>query len=87
MVSRDVVVEQLACLRSTGCAAMAVGIGVPQGSEEVAKVVVVAKQSGTLEHVEEGLLHEILGVVPRPAQCPRRPIQPVDVIPETVQLE
>jgi hypothetical protein len=42
---------------------VAIGVRVSQRPEEVADLVVVAKQPGALEHVDERLLHEVLGIV------------------------
>ena len=60
--------------------------GAPRGQErvaqhphEVGELVVAAQQTRAREHAREGLLNEVLGVVGRAAQGPRRPVEAVDV--------
>ena len=66
---------------------MAADEGVAQDPQQVAEIVVVAQEARLGQHLGERLLHEILGVLPRSAQRPRRPIEPVDVVPERGWIE
>ena len=52
---------------------------VAQHPHQVGELVVAAQHARPREHAGEGLLHEVLGVVRRAAQRPRRAVQTVDM--------
>ncbi len=79
--------EQLPVARARGRAPVAAVVGVSQGPQQVADLVAVAQPPRSLEHVQEGLLDEVLGVVSGSAQGPGRPEQLIDVARERIRFE
>jgi len=60
---------------------------VAQDAQQVPEIVVVAQQARLGEHARERVLDEVLGVLARAAQRPRRPVQTVDVIAEAGRIQ
>ena len=61
--------------------------GVAQRTQEVAEVVLVAKQARAGEQARVGLLDEILGILARAAERPGGPVEPVEVVSEPGGVE
>jgi len=55
--------------------------------EEIAEVVLVAKQPGTSEHPRVRVLHKVLGVLAGARERPSGPIEPVEVISKPRGIE
>jgi hypothetical protein len=60
---------------------------VPQRAQEVAEVVFAAQEAWFREHARIRLLDEILGVLARAAERPRRTVEPVDVVARVLEIE
>jgi hypothetical protein len=60
---------------------------VAQRPQEIAELVAPADEPGTFEHLGEGLLNEVLGVVARSTQRAGRAVQPVDVVSQMFGVE
>src|SRR3954447_11636289 len=60
---------------------------VAEHAQQVAEVVVAAQAPALAQHLLVCLLHEVLRVLTRPGQCPRRAEQAVEVISEVRGVE
>ncbi len=62
--------------------------GVAQRTQEVAQVVLVMEEARSRKDPRIRLLDEVLGLLPRAAQRPGRPVEPIEMISElgTVEL-
>ena len=47
----------------------------------------MAEQARAGEHARVGFLDEVLGVLPRAAECPGGPVEPVEVVSEPGGIE
>src|SRR5262249_52308338 len=61
--------------------------GVAQGAEQVPEIVLVAKQAWPREYPYVCLLDEVFCVLPRPAQRPGSPIEPVEMVSQLGGIE
>ncbi len=64
-----------------------VEVGRVQRAVEVRDVVLAPHEPRPAQDLRVGLLHEILGVLARTAQRPRRAEEPVDVVAEGLRIE
>ena len=60
---------------------------VAEDAEQVAEVVLVAKEPRPRKHARVRLLDEVLGILARAAERPRGPVEPVEVIAEPSRIE
>ena len=60
---------------------------VVQRAQQIGEIALAAQHTRAREHARVGLLHEVVGVVARAAQCPGRPVQAVEVVAESRRVQ
>jgi hypothetical protein len=73
--------------RSAALAALLAHERVAKGSKQIGEVVVMPQEPGSREHVDVGLLDEIIGAFARPGERPSGAVQTVEVVADPGRVQ